>query len=317
MEVLVLDGKSYVKASKAARDLGYATDYVGQLCRTGQVDAHLIGRTWYVDREQLGTHRVEKKRMSRTKAREQAKKLIIAQRGTSVSMKGEKATRNIAISYEGDESPLIPETRKLAITTERPRYVMQDEEDEQETIIENKGAKIQMSGGLKVVDVTDEPIDDNVTVLRPTLIRSRPVEISHDETPVSVVKERQPESRRILAIDDSHTEQEEPVFEEEEPHSADPVPFAERLAELTTAPEPQDTVKKSYAPIRTPVASDESGGKYSYFMHFFLLVVVLVGVLASFALSTTLEYDTNRVEMIRFEWVFSVEEAITRFSERF
>ena len=46
MEVLVLDGKNYVKASKAAKELGYATDYVGQLCRSGQVDAHLIGRTW-------------------------------------------------------------------------------------------------------------------------------------------------------------------------------------------------------------------------------------------------------------------------------
>ena len=48
MEILVLDGKTYVKASKAAKDLGYATDYVGQLCRNDQIDAHLIGRTWYV-----------------------------------------------------------------------------------------------------------------------------------------------------------------------------------------------------------------------------------------------------------------------------
>lgn len=316
MEVLVLDGKSYVKASKAARDLGYATDYVGQLCRTGQVDAHLIGRTWYVDREQLGTHRVEKKRMSRTKAREQAKKLIIAQRGTSVSMKGEKTARNIAISYEGDESPLIPETRKLAVTTTHTRYVMQDDEDDQETIIENKGEKIRMSGGLKVVDVTDEPIDDSVTVLRPTLIRSRPTETSTDEVRVLVTREHQSEDRPVIAIDPK-TEPEERVSDEEESPTRGREPYADRLAELTAELGSRDRVDRGPLPIKMPPSSDDSGGKYSYFMHFFLLVVVLVGVLASFALSTTLEYDTNRVEMIRFEWVFSVEEAITRFSERF
>lgn len=314
MEVLVLDGKSYVKASKAARDLGYATDYVGQLCRTGQVDAHLIGRTWYVDQEQLGTHRVEKKRMSRTKAREQAKKLIIAQRGTSISMKGEKASRNIAISYEGDESPLIPETRKLTVATEHAQYPVDDGE-EQETIIENKGEKIRMSGGLKVVDVTDEPIDDNVTVLRPKLMRSRSVDVS--DSHAAMAKERQSESRHIVAVE-STTELEEPIAEETESQNTEQaLLITTKLAELTSEPEPQDRVQANLPLTKKRTSSAPDGGKYSYFIHFLLLVAVLIATLASFALSTTLDYDTDRIEMLRFEWEFSVQEAITRFSERF
>lgn len=318
MEVLVLDGKSYVKASKAARDLGYATDYVGQLCRTGQVDAHLIGRTWYVDQEQLGTHRVEKKRMSRTKAREQARKLIIAQRGTSVSLKSKKASKNIAISYEGDESPLIPETRKLSILSERVQHSDYDEEeDEQENIIENKGEKIRMSGGLKVVDVTDEPIDDSVTVMKPKLIRSRPVEAS--DSSVVIARDNHSESRRITVSESpfvteigNHAPQRSEVDDEEAV-----VRFSDRLDRLAVSQRALEHVDSAPVPPIVSRSLSDNGDKYSYFMHFMLHVIILIMVFSSFAVSRLLDYDTDRVEMFRSGWKFSVQEAITRFSERF
>lgn len=165
MEVLVLDGKNYVKASKAARDLGYATDYVGQLCRSGQIDAHLIGRTWYVHQEQLSTYRVEKKRMSKIKAREYAKKTIAEFQAKAPETKNNY--RNIDIQYESDSSDLIPATRKLTITN-TSKALTHIDEDFSETVIENPGEKIKMSGDLNIVDVTDGPVDGETTILTPS-----------------------------------------------------------------------------------------------------------------------------------------------------
>lgn len=170
MEVLVLDGKSYVKASKAAKELGYATDYVGQLCRGGQVDAHLIGRTWYVNQEHLSTHKVEKKRTSKAKAREYAKRTIEEHR-----KKNSETTNhytNIAIRYEHDNESLLPETKKIAVVSTPIKRSLREEEKSDKFTFENKGETVSMSGTLNVVDVTDGPLDDETVVLHPSRIRA-------------------------------------------------------------------------------------------------------------------------------------------------
>lgn len=172
METLVLDGRSYVKASKAAKDLGYATDYVGQLCRSGKVSAHLIGRTWYVNTDDLASHRTEKKRMSRVKARAQAHKSIEEHR-IKIS-KTSNVYKNIDIQYEKDTEELIPQTRKLAIKSEHFGGNVQDETSDSEQIIENKGEKILMSGKLSVTDMTDG-VDSDTTLLTPTRIQTHHV----------------------------------------------------------------------------------------------------------------------------------------------
>ncbi len=220
MEVLVLDGKDYVKASKAARDLGYATDYVGQLCRSGQVDAHLIGRTWYVNMDKLSHHKVEKKRTSRVKAKEYAHKTIEAHR--SKKLETQNNYNNIAIRYESDSEELIPEVKKLEIESEPVPESMSDFGDEglNETVIENKGKHIVMSGDLTVVDVTDGPIDSETVVLKPGKITRAPIEktspnvrtlgVSEDDTeevavndePVSRVIEKKPDFIKRLINND-------------------------------------------------------------------------------------------------------------------
>jgi hypothetical protein len=172
MEVLVLDGKSYVKASKAAKDLGYATDYVGQLCRSGQVDAHLIGRTWYVNPDILKNHKVEKKRMSRAKAREYAKRTIAEHK-----KKSDETTNpytKIEIRYEHDSESLLPETKKITVVSTPIKHSLQEEERADELTYENKGESVSMSGTLNVVDVTDGPIDDDTVILHPTSIHTSP-----------------------------------------------------------------------------------------------------------------------------------------------
>src|SRR3989338_7576807 len=46
-------GKEYISASRAAQKSGYASDYIGQLCRSGKISGSLVGRTWYVDYAEL------------------------------------------------------------------------------------------------------------------------------------------------------------------------------------------------------------------------------------------------------------------------
>ncbi|MDO8471329.1 MAG: hypothetical protein Q7S49_01840, partial [bacterium] len=43
------EGKEYISASRAAEKIGYASDYIGQLCRAKKIPGQLIGRTWYID----------------------------------------------------------------------------------------------------------------------------------------------------------------------------------------------------------------------------------------------------------------------------
>jgi hypothetical protein len=190
METLVLNGVPYVKASKAARDLGYTSDYVGQLCRSGHIDAHLVGRTWYVNPEQLGTHRVEKKRMSRVKAREQARKSI-EEHAKKIVPKTTNTYTNIAIHYESDTKELIPQVRKITPQSEKPAafltHTRPEESDAEEKGYEviNPGKKIVMSGKLTVKDASEDAPDVETVVMQPRIMRKvarrQPVEEKAEE----------------------------------------------------------------------------------------------------------------------------------------
>ena len=55
---LTLEGRKYVSSGRAARLYGYTKDYVGQLCRSGKLDAQLIGRSWYVSEDSIRKHKL-------------------------------------------------------------------------------------------------------------------------------------------------------------------------------------------------------------------------------------------------------------------
>ena len=46
-------GKSYVSSKRASKISGYAQDYIGQLARSGQIEAQRIGGLWYISMESL------------------------------------------------------------------------------------------------------------------------------------------------------------------------------------------------------------------------------------------------------------------------
>ncbi|MBU6390407.1 hypothetical protein KGQ31_02570, partial [Patescibacteria group bacterium] len=51
--LFIFNGKKFISARQAARLTGYASDYVGQLCRAGKVDSKMVGRSWYVSEESI------------------------------------------------------------------------------------------------------------------------------------------------------------------------------------------------------------------------------------------------------------------------
>jgi hypothetical protein len=54
---ILIDGKEYISAVRVAKKIGYASDYIGQLCRSGKIAGTLIGKTWYVDYPSIVNHK--------------------------------------------------------------------------------------------------------------------------------------------------------------------------------------------------------------------------------------------------------------------
>lgn len=254
METLVLDGKTFVKASKAARELGYTSDYVGQLCRSGQVNAHLVGRTWYVDQEQLSGHRVEKKRMSRVKAREQAHRSIEEHRKKALEVKQDPRERRVSIRYEGDDSDLIPTPRKLIVEAEAvqkaAKLTQKVKAEEPSYEIENQGEKIIYSGKLKLVDLNEEEttIDKDTVVLTARVNRKK---IS------DTTKQRVAEP--LVPLDTTEREDEESVATAEKTTEYVPISnkkdFIDRLHDHDVAVNEEGDVATEYAD--TGVSTDD------------------------------------------------------------
>jgi hypothetical protein len=228
MEVLTLNGKSYVKASKAARDLGYATDYVGQLCRKGSVDAHLVGRTWYVDPNTLGAHRIEKKRNARVVARTHARKAI-----EESKIKTKNTIKHIAIRYEGDRSSLIPSVRHMEVegaTVPREASEISANDVGDAYTVLNANKKIRMSGDLVIEDADQLPPSTDTVVLKPRIIRKQHTVVAK-------------ETKEIVAKPSSFLEKlsDEEAYIEEQEASAVAQNEAVMTQENMTATE-QDTV---------------------------------------------------------------------------
>ncbi len=111
MEEISVNGENYVKASSLARELGYTSDYVGQLCRGKQVASKLIGRTWYVNEASLRAHKEGRYRSTAQKSRNEVRKAVTIM-NSAESGPNYLRRLNLASSYETDEAPLYPSLQK-------------------------------------------------------------------------------------------------------------------------------------------------------------------------------------------------------------
>ncbi len=116
METLVLDGVKYYKAKALAEELGYTSDYLGQLCRSGKVDGHLVGRTWYVNKQALLEHKDNRYKNTKPEISPEVERAQLTGHPLkSESERGkpkfyQRATHNTDIKYDTDETDLIPQT---------------------------------------------------------------------------------------------------------------------------------------------------------------------------------------------------------------
>lgn len=308
METLVLNGKSYVKASKAARDLGYTADYVGQLCRGGKVDAHLVGRTWYVDASMLGEHRVEKKRMSRIKAREQVHKSLEEHKLKIANTKNDY--KNIGIRYSSDDGALMPETRKLSVENDKVHAkaraaAREDDAPLERYSVENEGEKVIMSGSVRIEDANEDAIDSDTTLLSPKLVRhsthtstadadaSRTVSVSPEAEIVEMtaqVPKRKSFLERIELVS----------------------PESNVSTEAISA-QAEESKEEAVETVVTTSSTVESAG--SVLPHILFVVIITVLSVCSIGVIQIVTYHaTGQMEQVRTDYVLDMQDAITDLS---
>jgi hypothetical protein len=104
MELDILSGGAeYISASRAAEKTGYASDYIGQLCRRGKIPGKLIDRTWYVDLEALLLHK---------------KTRHLGKPRTKVEAPAPAPAPTLSIQYRRDGGPLLPLIGKEMVETD-------------------------------------------------------------------------------------------------------------------------------------------------------------------------------------------------------
>src|SRR3990167_5285065 len=116
---ILSDGKEYISASRASQKTGYASDYIGQLCRTKKIPGQLVGRTWYVDFESLLEHKKNKgHRKIKTPIAPIAKEFsakLFTEKLAEITLP--KSFNSVVFTYENDDRSRLPELSK------RARYV--------------------------------------------------------------------------------------------------------------------------------------------------------------------------------------------------
>ncbi len=179
MDILTIDDKNFVKASKIAKDLGYTSDYVGQLCRGNKVEAKLVGRTWYVEQDSINTHkenRYKKDPASTPQATKESSPsevhpVVLKKVPDTPEKSPIKKARflehtdktPVATSYKTDESELIPgEKKEITVKTGNLEVDLADASSVSITSKSNKydfstpaREKLTFSGSVEVNDIPD------------------------------------------------------------------------------------------------------------------------------------------------------------------
>lgn len=148
MEEISVNGEIYTKASVLAKNFGYTSDYVGQLCRSGQVKATLVGRSWYVNEDSMREHRKGRYRSSAAKSKDHLRQEIENRVVKSGSIPAK--THAIKSRYESDESDLFPILKKPAAENEPVVSVVEEKVAENKDKIEDERLPIRQEGQVRI-----------------------------------------------------------------------------------------------------------------------------------------------------------------------
>lgn len=185
MNTVVVDGKEYVKAKDLAKDLGYTTDYVGQLCRAEKVDAQLVGRSWYVNEESLREHKQSRYRSNQKETVREIKRTLEAKnldekeafkvnvhegQGSpedvvKVGYAGERFYRRAEVpevaKYHTDDAELFPQTNtvnktgKLRVELAEAKDVKISSKSSAYDFNPGERPKLRFKGRLSITDIEE------------------------------------------------------------------------------------------------------------------------------------------------------------------
>ncbi|MCA9361269.1 hypothetical protein KC845_01785 [Candidatus Kaiserbacteria bacterium] len=113
MEHITLGEKTFVKANIIAQELGYTSDYIGQLCRAKKVEAKLVGRSWYVNEDSIRDHKKSRYRSVKTVVKKALHKEV-----------GRQVKLNESLSQTSDKTANFYKHKSSTIFT--PRYHSDD-----------------------------------------------------------------------------------------------------------------------------------------------------------------------------------------------
>lgn len=134
MEELLIDGVSYVASREAARYAGYATDYVGQLCRQGSLECTRVGRSWYINKNSLEHYLKQQESESKVRAeqlRSEAQRARAEHNVVESSLPTQAQEAKTVIATERAESAAGVDTVETEIAPE-PVVVMPSTESREE-----------------------------------------------------------------------------------------------------------------------------------------------------------------------------------------
>lgn len=97
---LVKNGISYITAKAAAPGAGISADYITKLCRKGEVNAVVVGTTWYVDEASLAEFVARKEAAKKVRAELNARQLKEAARRAQTAKSEADARQRVPLSSE-------------------------------------------------------------------------------------------------------------------------------------------------------------------------------------------------------------------------
>lgn len=187
MDTITYEGVAYVKASVLAKRFRYTADYIGQLCRSGKIDARLVGRSWYVNEVALIAHKEGRYRPTRSTeivveavTDTPVTPIVVHPRLSRVTAKMTQVTPRshnfssrlafVPATYVADESSLIPqplqskkqqkEPAKLPITlVEEQKLSIREVDEPKGRLSFTDLPEIQLSGVLEISDISEQNID--------------------------------------------------------------------------------------------------------------------------------------------------------------
>lgn len=149
-EEIIIDNVEYVSSKRAAEISGYAQDYVGQLARSGAIDAKRIGGLWYISLSSIESH----KKKTETVAKEQlaAKREMQREPDTIISFEGRdyvSAARAAKVSgYNQDYVGQLARSGKILSRQVGSRWYV-----DRESLLAHKREKDALLAALQVESV--------------------------------------------------------------------------------------------------------------------------------------------------------------------